>query len=169
VSKAFTRESDDVPELPPLPPQPSPLPPGAKNYLTPDGASRLRDKLDRLVQARAQVAASSGDVDAKRHLQTLDQRIHHLGQSLRSAVVVRPPVAPDDRVHFGAIVIVKARDGTESRYRIVGVDETDVEQGCVSWLSPLAKALLNARLGQRVRLRLPLGEEELEIVRIAYE
>jgi transcription elongation factor GreB len=169
VSKAFTRESDDVPEPPRLPPQPSPLPPGAKNYLTPDGARRLRDELDHLVQDRVQVAAASGDVDAKRLLQTLDQRIDHLGQSLRSAVVVSPPVAPDDRVRFGATVTVRERDGTESRYRIVGVDETDMDRGCISWLSPLAKALLNAQFGQRVRLKLPSGEEELEIVRIAYE
>jgi transcription elongation factor GreB len=170
VSKAFTRESDDVPELPALLRQPSPLPPGAKNYLTREGAARLREELNRLIQVdRIQVSASPRDVDAKRQLQMVDQRIHYLQQSLRSAVVVSPPVAPEDRVRFGATVTVRDRDGAESRYRIVGVDETDLNRGWVSWVSPLAKALLNARVGQHVRFKLPSGEEELEIVGIAYE
>jgi len=169
VSKAFTRESDDVPELPALPRQPSPLPPGAKNYLTREGAARLREELNRLLQDRVQLAASQGDVEAKQQLQIVDQRIDRLQQSLRSAVVVSPPVAPEDRVRFGASVTVREHSGAESRYRIVGVDETDLNRGWISWVSPLAKALLNARLGQRVRFKLPSGEEELEIVELAYE
>ena len=169
MSKAFTRESDDVPELPALPRQPSPLPPGAKNYLTREGAARLREELNRLLQDRVQLAASQGDVEAKQQLQIVDQRIDRLQQSLRSAVVVSPPVAPEDRVRFGASVTVREHSGAESRYRIVGVDETDLNRGWISWVSPLAKALLNARLGQRVRFKLPSGEEELEIVELAYE
>jgi transcription elongation factor GreB len=169
VSKAFTRESDDVPELPVLPRQPSPLPLGAKNYLTREGAARLREELNRLVQVdRVQLAASQGDVEAKQQLQMVDQRIDRL-QSLRSAVVVSRPVAPEGRVRFGASVTVREYNGAESRYRIVGVDETDLDRGWISWVSPLAKALLNARIGQRVRFKLPSGEEELEIVGVAYE
>ena len=170
MSKAFTRESDDGPDLPAVPRQPSPLPPGAKNYLTPEGARRLREELDRLVTVeRPRIAPSPHDNDAKRLLQGLDHRILYLQQSLQSAVVVPPPVAPEDRVRFGATVTVRERSGGESRYRIVGVDETDVDRGWVSWLSPIAKALLYARLGQRVRCQLPSGEEELEIVGIGYE
>ena len=170
MSKAFTRESDDLPDWPALPRQPSPLPPGAKNYLTPDGAQRLREELDRLIQVeRPRVAASPHEGDIKRQLQVLDQRIGHLQQSLHSAVVVPPPVAPEDRVRFGATVTVREGSGGESRYRIVGVDETDIDRGWVSWLSPIAKALLNARVGQRVRFKLPSGDEELEIVVLAYE
>lgn len=170
MSKAFTRESDDVPDLPFLPRQPSPLPPGAKNYLTPDGARRLREELERLVQVeRPRLAASPDDGDAKRQLHGLDERIRHLRQSLDSAVVVPPTGAPQDHVRFGATVTVRERSGGTSRYRIVGVDETDLDRGWVSWLSPIAKALLNARLGQRVRLKLPSGEEELEIAGIDYE
>lgn len=170
MSKAFTRESDDLPDLPLVPRQWSPLPPGAKNYLTPDGTRRLREELDRLVQAeRPRFAALPEDGAAKRQLQMLDQRIRYLEQSLDSAVVVPPSVAPEDRVRFGATVTVRERSGGESRYRIVGVDETDLDRGWVNWLSPIAKALVNGRLGQRVRLRLPSGEEELEIVGIAYE
>ncbi|MBI3852295.1 MAG: GreA/GreB family elongation factor [Verrucomicrobia bacterium] len=169
MSKAFTRESDDVPDQRVLP-SVSALPPGAKNYLTPDGARRLREELDRLVNLeRPQISATSEDPDAKRRLQMLDQRILHLQQSLESAVVVNPPEVPEDRIRFGATVTVRERNGNESRYRIVGVDETDIDRGWVSWLSPIAKALLNARRGQRVRFKLPSGETELEIVDMAYE
>lgn len=169
MSKAFTRESDDLVERPPLPRPASALPPGAKNYLTPGGAQRLREELERLVhQERPRVAALADD-DAKRQLQILDQRIRHLEQSLQSAEVVQPPATPEDRVRFGASVTVRQRTGEEERYRIVGVDETDLDRNWVSWFSPIAKALLNARIGQRVRFRFPSGEEELEIVEIEYE
>jgi len=79
-----------------------------------------------------------------------------------------PPPAERDRVQFGATVTVRERNGEELSYRIVGVDETDIDRGWVSWLSPIAKALFNARLGERVRFKLPSGEEELEIVGVAY-
>ena len=88
---------------------------------------------------------------------------------LQSAVVVAPPIVPEAGVRFGASVTVRDRGGGESHYRIVGVDETDIDRGWVSWLSPIAKALLNARLGERVRIELPSGQEELEILSIAYE
>ena len=168
MSKAFTRESDDAPDRP-VAPRRSSLPPGAKNYLTPDGARRFREELERLTQVeRPGLAGASGDAEAKRQLQRLDQRILDLQQSLQSAVVVAPPPASEDRVRFGATVTVRER-GAEARYRIVGVDEADLDRGWVSWLSPIAKALLNARPGQRVKFKFPSGEEELEIVRIAYE
>jgi transcription elongation factor GreB len=170
MSKAFTRESDDLPEAPVVARQRSPLPPGAKNYLTPDGARRLREELDRLVQLeRPRHAGSPDNPEAKRQIQVLDQRIYYLQQSLESAVVVAPPIVPEAGVRFGANVTVRDRSGTESRYRIVGVDETDIDQGWVNWLSPIAKALLNARLGERVRVELPTGQEELEILSISYE
>ena len=170
MSKAFTRESDDLPDEPVNPRLPSLLPPGAKNYLTSGGARRLHEELERLIQVeRPQLARSADENDAKRQLLTLDHRIRQLQQSLESAVVVPPPLAPEDRIRFGATVKVRDSSGAESRYRIVGVDETDIDQGWVSWLSPIAKVLLNAQLGQRVRLQLPSGPEELEILDITYE
>jgi transcription elongation factor GreB len=170
MSKAFTRESDDLPDEPAIRPLPSPLPPGAKNYLTPDGARRLREELDRLIQVeRPGLAASPQDEDAKRSLYVMDQRIRHLQQSLGSAEVVPPPLGPEERVRFGATVTVRERSGAEARYRIVGADETDLDRGWVSWFSPIARALLHARLGQRVRFKFPSGEKELEIMSIAYE
>lgn len=168
MSRAFVRESDDRPELP-IARQPSVLPPGAKNYLTADGAERLRNELLRLVEVqRPPLAAPSDDADVKRRLLILDQRIQQLEESLQSAEVVQP-AAGSDAVRFGATVTVRRADGEEDDYRIVGVDEVDLDRGWVSWLSPIAKALLNARVSQRVTFRFPSGEEQLQIVRISYK
>ena len=169
MSKAFTREETDGPEMPDLPPLVSTLPPGAKNYMTPDGAERLREELTRLVEVRRpQLAAARNDPDSKRQLAGIDQRIAQLEQSLQTAEVVRPLPEETNVVRFGATVVVREESGEESTYRIVGVDETDIDRGWVSWLSPIAKTLMNARPGKRVRFKFPSGEEELEIVRIAY-
>jgi transcription elongation factor GreB len=169
MSKAFTRESDDLPERPtPLRP-PSLLPPGVKNYLTPGGALRLQEELHRLVEIeRPKLAASSPDIDQRRQLQSLDQRIQQLRHTLQTAEVVPPPPEPWDRIRFGATVTVKDGKGEESSYRIVGAAEMDAERGWVSWLSPIAKALLDAGIGQRVRFKFPSGEEQLEVLSITY-
>lgn len=170
MSKAFTREENEGPDLPDLPALSSILPPGAKNYITRAGADRLREELRRLIEVeRPRVAVESDDADAKRRLSILDQRIFQLEQSLRSAEVVSPETAPADKVAFGATVTVRREGGDESIYRIVGVDETDFDRGWVSWLSPIARALINAKLGQRVRFKFPSGEEELEIISIRYQ
>src|SRR5215211_1241539 len=125
MSKAFTKE-DDAADEPILRPQPSPLPPGTKNYLTPVGARGLQEELNRLIQTeRPRAAALTNASDAKRELQILDQRISYLGQSLQSAEIVQPPAAPEDVVRFGATVNVRNRAGENSQYRIVGIDETD--------------------------------------------
>jgi len=168
MSRAFVRESDDLPERPTFARRPSPLPPGAQNHITPDGARRFREELERLVQVERPRLATADDPDAKRRLQEVNQRIDQLQQCLESAVVVPVP-NERDRVQFGATVTVRERSGEETRYRVVGVDEVDIDRGWVSWLSPIAKALLNARLGERVRFKFPSGEEELEVVGVAYE
>ena len=170
MSKAFTRESDDLPDRPAWPRPTVPLPPGARNYLTPAGARRLQDELERLTEVERPRAAALPELDeGRRQLPVLDQRIAYLAHSLQTAVVTAPPPAPHDQVRFGATVTVRERGGVESCYRLVGVDETDLDRDWVSWCSPIGRALLNGRLGQRVRFRLPSGEEELEIVGIAYE
>jgi transcription elongation factor GreB len=167
MSKAFTRESDDAPE-PPSRPRQSSIPPGTKNYLTPDGARRLQAELDRLIQIeRPKLAIANSGKDAA--LKSLDEQIQHLQQSLATAVVVTPPNAPWEQVRFGATVSVRNRKGETTRYRLVGVDETDVDRGWISWRSPIARALLNARLGQHLSFKFPSGEEELEIMSIEYE
>jgi transcription elongation factor GreB len=156
MSKAFTRESDDAPDVPAMRPV-STLPPGVKNYITASGAERLREELAALLKAERPRAAS------------VDQRIAQLEAALRSATMVPVPAEPWDEVRFGATVTVRDGAGEETRYRIVGVDEADVDRDWVSWRSPIAAALLNARIGQRVRFRVPAGERELEVVAIAYE
>ena len=176
MSKAFTRE-DDLPD-PGTPRRvPSPLPPGAKNYVTPEGAKRLRAELDGLIEqerhhAGAQSAAGASRGPGERD-PALAERVHHLRRSLETAVIVNPPAGEVDSVRFGATVSVRGGTGGASgdvtRYRIVGVDETDVERGWISWVSPIAKALLSRKVGDRVALTLPAGEKELEIVGIAYD
>ena len=170
MSKAFTRE-DDQPE--PEPPRrlPSVLPPGAKNYMTPDGAMRSRAELAALVEReRPALAAAGADGAASAELKAMDERILELKRIVESAVVVGPPSKDVDVVRFGATVSVRSVQGGEiARYRIVGVDETDVARGWISWVSPVAKALISATVGDRVRAPLPSGEKELEILDVAYE
>jgi transcription elongation factor GreB len=169
MSKAFTRESDDLPERPTPLRLPSLLPPGGKNYLTPDGARRFQEELNRLVEKeRPKAAVASPDNEQRQHLQTIDQRIQHLRQTLQTAEVVSQPPKPWNQVRFGATVKVRDAKGEGSCYRIVGAAEMDADRGWVSWLSPIAKALLNARLGQRVRFKFPSGEAQLEILNISY-
>ncbi len=179
MSKAFTRESDDAVEEPILTRQPLQLPPGIKNYITVDGARRLRQELDDLTQverprlsnimADESLAESSAAAEAKRQIKLLDQRIFALDQSLQSAEIVEPPAGANDVVRFGATVTVHDNEGEEMQYRIVGIDETDIDRDWVSWRSPIARALLNAHLGQAVRFKFPAGEKELKIVGITYE
>lgn len=169
MSKAFTRESDDAPEPRALAPLRSALPPGTKNYLTPNGARQMQAALDALLQQRTSLAATDSTPETKSALQNLDQRILRLRHGLESAVITPPPAPPWEQVRFGATVTVKNQSGESSLYRIVGVDETDLDRDWVSWLSPIARALLNAKLGERVRFKFPDGEAQLEIVAITYE
>ena len=160
MSKAFTREDAEVPERPVRPRSAPALPPGSRNFITPDGERRLRAELERLLQV---TPSGSGAGAADRG------RMAQLEAGLRSAVVVAPPPGPWEQVRFGATVAVRDASGAETRYRIVGVDETDLDRDWVSWVSPIARVLLNARVGQRVRLKFPAGEQGVEIVGIAYE
>jgi transcription elongation factor GreB len=154
MSKAFTRESDDAPE-PAIRPLVSVLPPGVKNYITPKGAEQLRRESERLTAEPVSPASQ--------------RRLYELQQSLMSAVVVASSPLPWEQVQFGAWVTVCDRQGEQQIYQIVGVDETDIEQNRISWRSPLAKALLKAKVGEEVRFRVPAGEEHLKIIGIRYD
>jgi len=185
MSKAFTRESegdddrdDDVEE--------SPLPAGSRNYMTPGGFARLKGELDDLVArerpalvATVAWAASNGDRSenadyqyGKKRLREIDRRIRFLIRRLDVAEVVDPSAPRDDdagdRVFFGATVTVQSEDGAKRTLAIVGIDETDTERGYISWISPVARALLRAREGDVVAVRTPMGVEELEVVEVAY-
>jgi transcription elongation factor GreB len=170
MSKAFTRDENEGPEIPDIPPTASLIAPGEKNYITAQGARKLGDELQRLVEVtRPDLAEASDDPDSKRQLARLDQRIMQLEESLQGAEIVAPAEGPPDVVRFGATVTVRESDGTETSYRIVGVDEMDLDRNWVSWMSPIAKALLKAKRGQRVSFKFPSGQETLEIIDIAYE
>jgi transcription elongation factor GreB len=120
-------------------------------------------------------AASNGDrsengdyIYGKRRLREIDRRIRFLQKRLEAARVVDPLEQKGDRVVFGATVTVADEDGDERTYRIVGIDESEPTVGKVSWISPLAKTLMGARVGDGVTLRTPKGEEELEVLEVRF-
>jgi transcription elongation factor GreB len=182
MSKAFTRETDEDNEDQDA--GAPPVPAGLKNYITPAGFKRLKDEaLHLLDKERPELvkvihwAASNGDrsenadyIYGKRRLREIDRRIRFLTKRMDVAVVVDPASREDtDQVFFGATVTVMSRDGTERTYSIVGIDETDLSRGRISWISPLAKALIKAREGDTITVRTPGGDESLEIVGVEYK
>ena len=182
MNKAFVRESDGDDEEEGLSPSLK-LPPGTRNYITPAGHARMRDELEELVKReRPHVvevvawAASNGDrsengdyIYGKRRLREIDRRIRFLTKRLENAEVVDPLRQGDnDQIFFGARVTVADADGNENTYTIVGVDEMDVARGRISWISPLARALIKAREGDTIRFQSPVGIRELDIVEVVY-
>ena len=170
MSKAFTKESDDSGNdaLPILRPH---LPPGVTNFITPGGAQRLRQELAELIAQKRQLTSANaeGMGSSRTEQRKLQSRIRQLQQILQSVVVAEPPATDRRRVGFGASVTVRHAAQEEITYRIVGVDESDPARNEISWLCPLARQLLGRSVGDRVRFRSPAGEEELEILALAYE
>ncbi len=185
MSKAFTRENDDAPDDDADGEEATnPIPPGSKNYVTPLGWRRMRDELTWLVKTeRPQVtsvvswAAKNGDRSenadyqyGKRRLREIDRRIRHITKRLEAAEVVDPSTREEtDQVFFGATVTYAVVGAGEQTVRIVGIDETDPARHYVSWISPIARALIKAREGDTVRLRTPGGDQDLEILAVRYE
>lgn len=182
MSKAFTKETDNDDDDD-LGPEAAPLPAGVKNYITLDGYQRLRDELKRLMtQERPSVvqtvswAASNGDrsengdyLYGKKRLREIDRRMRFLTKRLEIAEVVDPRGQPNrDQVFFGATVIYSDKEGEEFRVTIVGVDEAEPLNGRISWISPVARALTQARVGDTVTLRTPAGLDELDILEVIY-
>lgn len=181
MSKAFVRETDgDEEELSPS----LALPAGAKNYITPAGHKRQKDELEELVKReRPRIveivswAASNGDrsengdyIYGKRRLREIDRRIRFLTKRIESAEVVDPLRQGDnDQIFFGAQITIADEEGVESSYTIVGVDETDATKGRISWISPLARAVIKAKVGDTVRFQSPLGIRELDIISVQYQ
>jgi transcription elongation factor GreB len=178
MSKAFVKEEGEAPEEEePAAPQLA----SGKNYITPAGYARLDAELRTLVEVeRPEVvktvawAASLGDrsenadyIYGKRRLREIDRRVRFLIKRLESAQVVHSAGRDTDQVFFGATVRVKSPSG-EKTITIVGVDEVDPAKGRVSWVSPIARALIKAREGDTVTLRSPSGEEQLEILEVHY-
>ena len=186
MSKAFTREETAADDDDDGGIDVSPLPAGARNYMTPGGYARLRRELDLLVKAErpalvATVAWAAGNGDrsengdyiyGKKRLREIDRRIRFLVRRLDNAEVVDPAAPRDDtseaQVYFGATVTVANAQGDQRTISIVGIDEIDTERGYISWISPMARALLKAREGDTVTLRTPGGVEALDVVAVRY-
>ena len=182
MSKAFTKEPeyDDNDELQD---DADEVLAGVKNYIRPAGLQRLKDELNQFVRVeRPKVvevvswAAGNGDrsengdyLYGKKRLREIDRRIRHLTKRIESAVPVDPDQQKNrDQVFFGATVTYADARGAEQTVSIVGIDEADLDSGLVSWISPIARALLKAREGDAVKMRTPAGEETIEVVQIRY-
>jgi transcription elongation factor GreB len=172
-----SERDDDGPDEPPA------LPAGVRNYMTPQGFQRLRDEFQLLMRVeRPKVvevvawAAANGDrsengdyIYGKRRLREIDRRIRFLTKRLEISQVVDPAQQKNlDQVFFGATVTYRNARAAERTIMIVGVDEADLARGQVSWVSPIARALLKAREGDTVELRTPAGLERLEVLAIRY-
>ena len=180
MSKAFTRERDAAEED--LAPELH-SPRGQRNYITPAGYARLKSELKALVEVdrpdlvkTVAWAASNGDrsenadyLYGKKRLREIERRIRFLIKRLEIAEVVDPRDSDQDRVFFGATVRYRDSKGTEHTVSIVGTDEVDPACGRVSWVSPIARALLKSRQGDAVTLSTPAGDELLEVLRIRYD
>jgi transcription elongation factor GreB len=186
MSKAFTKESDDDEnweddESEDDSPQDA-VGASGKNYITTQGFQILKNELHELLTVdRPKVvetvawAASNGDrsenadyIYGKRRLREIDRRIRFLNKRIEAAEVIEPTQLDADRVLFGATVTILNEDDEQRIYKIVGVDESDAKRGHISWMSPIGKALLQARVGDVVTLKTPKGEVDLEITKIEY-
>lgn len=182
MNKAFTRESDYDDAADTAAEPVDPLPPAVPNYVTAAGAEQVRTELRRLIDEeipRLEAEAGTGKEasgardnevksKARRRLKEAKARARLLESHVGRFEVVDPAQIDGGTVRFGARVTVMDDDGEERTYFICGVDEAEPENGAVSWISPVAKALLGREIGDEVELRLPRGEQRLEIVEVEY-
>ena len=183
MNKAFVKEAEGDEDDDGAPPGLPPLPPGARNYVTPAGYKRLREELMTLLDVErpkmvetVSWAAKNGDrsengdyLYGKKRLREIDRRIRFLTKRLDIAEVADPTVHHGrDQVFFGATVTYAQASGAERTITIMGIDEADSLAGEVSWVSPIARALLKARVGDEVNLVTPGGVERIEVVDVHY-
>ena len=164
MSRAFVKGDDSDlsgEELPERPVSPQP------NYVTQAGLGQLHKRYDDLQRRHAELKAAAEDFDKPR-LIAIERDMRYFSQRLESAILVDPSKEPQDEVHFGATVKALEEDGRAHSFTIVGEDEADVASGKVSWMSPVAKAMIGARVGDTVKWRRPAGEVELEVQEIRY-
>lgn len=181
MSKAFTKETDTDAEDDRD--EPDAIPADVKNYVTPEGYSALQEELRWLLrEERPKIveivswAAGNGDRSEngdylynKKRLREIDRRVRYLTKRLDNAEIVDPKKQQGlEQVFFGATVTYAREDGTEHTVKLVGVDEADLEQGKINWLSPVARALMKSRPGDTVDVRTEAGTETIEILDVAY-
>lgn len=181
MSKAFTKEQDD--DLEEELEIEDAAPKGTKNYITPAGFARLHAEFDELIKVQrpetvkiVSWAAALGDrsenadyLYGKKRLREIDKRIRFLTKRIGFAEVVDPAQQPHEKIYFGATVQVCDKAGEEHTYSIVGMDEVDLSRGHISWIAPLAKALLGKQEGDSVTVHTPVGAQELEVIEVRYK
>jgi len=171
MSKAFTRENDDSNEEAALS-RASTLPSGARNRMTADGAERLQKELAALAEQKARLEETGEGEISRDELRRVTARMQALSQKLADAEVIAIPenrsgeVRLGNEVRFGMFVTLRDADGMEDEYRLVGVDEVDFEAGWISWLSPLAQAIVGKKVGDAVQFHAPAGEKKLHIIAV---
>lgn len=162
MSRAFVREDDAEQAGNALPERPrSPH----TNYVTTRGLSQLREKFTALTARKAELNQRE-DMESKQQNQVVERDLRYLQDRLESAIVISPDTQPADRVHFGSTVEVLDQNDERRVFQIVGEDEAEVAVGKISWVSPLAKALLDAMVGESVTWQRPAGDMELEVLAI---
>ncbi len=179
MSKAFTKETDVEEDLD----EPDPLPANVKNLMTPEGHKALQDELRFLLkEERPRIveivswAAGNGDrsengdyIYNKRRLREIDRRVRYLTKRLETAEVVDPKQQQKlEQVFFGATVTYAREDDTEHTVKLVGVDEADFDKGKINWQTPVARALMKARVGDAIEIKTPSGPETIEVIAISY-
>ncbi len=163
MSRAFVKEPDHAPDdQPDIPESRHP------NYVTPRGLARLKEEFAALSADKDRLGADPEAPEDKLALAQIERKLRYLSHRIENAIPVDPAQQPSGEVAFGAVVRVSDPDGREREYAIVGEDEADAGQGKVSWVSPLARALIGAKAGQTVTWTRPAGDLELDIVSIRY-
>ena len=166
MSRAFVKESDDDHAAGELPERP--LPPHA-NYVTPRGLDLLQMRVRELSEQHERVKREAEeDSAARQKLREIDRDLRYFRSQLERAMLVDTGSQPREEVHFGAIVKIQDDEGAEQEFAIVGDDEADVAAGRISWASPLARAMIGAKVGDTVTWRRPAGEAEVHIVAVRY-
>ena len=166
MSRAFVKESDDDLTAGELPERP--VPPHA-NYVTPRGLELLQARVRELTEHHEQLKRDEpDDSEAKQKLREIERDLRYFRAQLERASVVAGTHEPGEAVHFGAAVKIEDESGATQTFTIVGDDEADVAQGKISWASPLARAMIGAKVGDSVIWRRPVGETEVTIVEISY-
>jgi len=166
MSRAFVKDSDDDLTAGELPERPLPA---HANYVTPQGLEQLHARVRELHDQHERLAPQAADdSEAKQKLRVVERDLRYFNAQLERAELVDLHGQPRDEVHFGAAVGIQDEEGKPHRFTIVGDDEADVGAGKISWASPLAKAMIGARVGDTVVWRRPAGDTEVEIVDIAY-
>jgi transcription elongation GreA/GreB family factor len=162
LSRAFVKEPDGeqfIEELPERVHSPH------VNYVTPNGLRQLKERIEELL-VRRKALAGPVSAENKKPLMQIDRDLRYYDERIRRAVLVEPAGQPDNEVHFGATVEVETSDGRRMMFAIVGEDEADAAQGKISWVSPLARALAETRIGDSVVWKRPAGEVELTVIAI---